>query len=553
MLQQLSIQNYALIEQISTKLQPGLTALTGETGSGKSIILGALGLILGERVDSSVLRNQESKCIIEGTFFIDDQFKLFFEENNLDFETHTSIRREITPKGKSRAFINDTPVTLNHLKMLGSKLVDIHSQQEQGRFHELGFRVAILDAAAQSEELAQIYLRNYKSLKSLESELLELEEAEKNARSDQDYVEFQLNELNEAQLDDLNLPELEAKNNLLENAESIQGAMMGVALVLENAESNSIGGLNEALQLLQPLVSEHTGISELFERLQSAKIELQDIVQETESIGESTEMNPAELSLIQSQLDVVYRLQKKHHLHEVQDLMVLKEDLTKRLDSIGHLDHQIQELKNSIAKVKKELVEQANNLSKLRAESGAKLSKEIKKRLEHLGMPDAQLNFDISHLDELGPYGFDQVELMFQANKGGQLLPLNKVASGGETSRVTLALKASMANYKMIKTIILDEIDAGVSGEMALKMAELMKEMSKSMQIISITHLPQVASMAQKQFKVYKTSNEVSTFTHIQELNEEERIQELAEMLSGKNFTKEAIANAKALLKTASV
>jgi len=250
---------------------------------------------------------------------------------------------------------------------------------------------------------------------------------------------------------------------------------------------------------------------------------------------------------------MVYRLQKKHHLLETADLLTLEQDLTERLTNIGHLDEQIVDLKEGIAKARKDLQDKAEKLSKKRVKAGFLLGKEIKDRLVHLGMPDARLEFEISRNPELGISGYDQVELMFQANKGGQLLPLNKIASGGETSRVTLALKASMTNYNMIKTIILDEIDAGVSGEMALKMAQLMKEMSKSMQIISITHLPQVASMAQKQFKVYKTSNDDNTFTHIQELNKEERIQELAEMLSGKNFTKEAIANAKALLKTASV
>ncbi|MGB1032017.1 MAG: DNA repair protein RecN, partial [Flavobacteriales bacterium] len=363
MLQQLSIQNYALIEQISTQLQPGLTALTGETGSGKSIILGALGLILGERVDSSVLRNQESKCIIEGLFLIDDHLKNFFDENDLDFDTNTSIRREITPKGKSRAFINDTPATLAQLKTLGSKLVDIHSQQEQGRFNELGFRIAILDAAAQTEELSQAYQLNYKKLKTLELELSDLEEAERNARSDQDYIEFQLNELNEAQLDNLDLTELEAKNSLLENAESIQTATSGLGSILENSENSVIAGIGQAIQLLQPLINEHKGIEELAQRLQSTKIELQDIAQESESIGESAELNPAQMAMIQSQLDVIYRLQKKHHLIEVNELINLKEELSQRLDGIGHLDDQIQELRKDIAKAKEELEKQATQLS----------------------------------------------------------------------------------------------------------------------------------------------------------------------------------------------
>jgi len=292
LLQQLSIQNYALIEQISTQLQPGLTALTGETGSGKSIILGALGLILGERVDSSVLRNQESKCIIEGLFLIDENFSSFFDENDLDFEATTSIRREITPKGKSRAFINDTPATLAQLKTLGSKLVDIHSQQEQGRFNEHSFRIAILDAAAQNDELAQSYQLDYKVLKTQEQALLELEEAERNARSDQDYIEFQLNELKEAQLSNLDLPELEKKNNLLENAESIKSSTAAVGLILENSDTNVIDLISQALQSLQGLTHTHKGIEELFERLQSTKIELQDIVQESDSISESAELDP---------------------------------------------------------------------------------------------------------------------------------------------------------------------------------------------------------------------------------------------------------------------
>ena len=548
MLRHLTIRNYALIAHIDTDFTPGLTALTGETGSGKSIILGALGLILGERADSSVLRNQEEKCIIEAIFKIDEEIKSFFDEHDLDFEVQTVLRREITPKGKSRAFINDTPVTLTQMKQLGGMLVDIHSQQEQSRFREMSFRFSILDRFAQQDETATAYSKDFYLLKSALSSLEELQDREAKSKSDLDYYQFQYKELEEANLDGLNVQELEDQLSALENAESIQHSLQQLQMLLSEQDEPIVAQLKQGLQLLSALKDKHHGIAALHERLSSAMIELDDISSEAGVESDKTQMDPEALQQIQERLDEYYRLQNKHRVADLAELLELREELSVKIDAVSSLEHDIADQEKLIASARKKLIEMADQLQSKREKAAGQLEKKIQEHLSHLGMPHAQLKFEFNKVEELNRHGNTEVKLMLLANKGGEFKPLDKVASGGETSRVTLALKAALAEQQMIRTIIFDEIDTGVSGEMALRMAEIMKQMSEKLQLINITHLPQVAARADQQFKVYKTSDKNATFTHIEKLPEQERVIELAEMLSGKDFGQEALANAKALL-----
>lgn len=548
MLRHLSIRNYALIAHIETDFTPGLTALTGETGSGKSIILGALGLILGERADTGVLRNQEEKCIIEAMFMADLSMAAFFEEHDLDFDEQTVVRREITPKGKSRAFINDTPVTLAQMRSLGSILVDIHSQQEQSRFREMSFRFSILDRFAQQEEAALAFQASFQNLKEAQKTLDLLTEREAQSKADLDYFQFQYQELEDAQLDDLPVEELEDRLSILENAESIQHGLQQVQNLLTEQEEPVVAQLKQGLQFLSSLKETHHGISALYERLQSAMIELDDISSEAGLESDKTQMDPKLLQQTQERLDEYYRLQNKHRCNDLSDLIELRNQLSKKINDVSSLADNIAEQEKVILELQTRLSKMASDLHTKRTKAAKGLEKKIQEHLVHLGMPNAVLRFEFNEIKGFNRHGNSEVQLMLMANKGGDFKPLDKVASGGETSRVTLALKAALAEQQLIRTIIFDEIDTGVSGEMALRMAEIMKQMSAKLQLINITHLPQVAAQADQQFKVYKTSDKNATFTHIEKLGEAERITELAEMLSGKDFGKEALANAKALL-----
>lgn len=548
MLRHLSIRNYALIAHIETDFTPGLTALTGETGSGKSIILGALGLILGERADTGVLRNQEEKCIIEAMFMADLSMAAFFEEHDLDFDEQTVVRREITPKGKSRAFINDTPVTLAQMRSLGSILVDIHSQQEQSRFREMSFRFSILDRFAQQEEAALAFQASFQNLKEAQKTLDLLTEREAQSKADLDYFQFQYQELEDAQLDDLPVEELEDRLSILENAESIQHGLQQVQNLLTEQEEPVVAQLKQGLQFLSGLKETHHGISALYERLQSAMIELDDISSEAGLESDKTQMDPELLQQTQERLDEYYRLQNKHRCNDLSDLIELRDQLSEKINDVSSLADNIAEQEKVILEQQTRLSKMASDLHTKRTKAAKGLEKKIQEHLVHLGMPNAVLRFEFNEIKGFNRHGNSEVQLMLMANKGGDFKPLDKVASGGETSRVTLALKAALAEQQLIRTIIFDEIDTGVSGEMALRMAEIMKQMSAKLQLINITHLPQVAAQADQQFKVYKTSDKNATFTHIEKLGEAERITELAEMLSGKDFGKEALANAKALL-----
>ena len=546
MLSHLSIQNYALIESLSTTFENGLTVITGETGSGKSIILGALGLVLGERVEGKVLRNPESKCIIEGTFHIPKPIP-FFIENDLDHEEYTIIRREITPSGKSRGFINDTPASLQTMKQLGSWLVDIHSQDDQGAFAKPSFRAQILDVVGKSSELSQQYQMAFSELSDKRKNLNALKEKAANLSREEDYLKFQLSEMEEADLSKVKLDELEEKRDVLEHAEEIQTSMDQLRGIVQD-DNGILDAIRSAIQSIKGVTDKHTGIADLNDRLQSSLIELEDIGNEAEQLLENSELNPGELDEILKKLDHVYKLFGKHQLDSIQSLMALEEDMAMKLQSIGNFEDEILQLENAIEEANKKVQDIGAELHEVRSKSAKKLEKQIEALIQPMGMEHAAIRFDFKELQEPNSIGLYGIDISFKANKGSDFAPLTRVASGGERSRLSLALKSMLSESKLYRTMILDEIDTGVSGEMALRMAKLMKQMGKNAQTISISHLPQVAGKANHHLKVFKTSDNQSTSTHLKPLHGQERIHELAEMLGGKAYGEEAIANATVLL-----
>lgn len=550
MLTQLSIQNYALIENLSTTFENGLTVITGETGSGKSIILGALGLILGERVEGKVLRNPESKCIIEGTFHIPKSIP-FFKEHDLDHEEYTIIRREITPSGKSRGFINDTPTSLQTMKQLGSWLVDIHSQDDQGAFAKASFRAQILDVVGKSAKLSGEYQAAYFELSKKRKALVELKERAANLSKDEDYLKFQLNEMEEAELGKIHLKDLEEKRDVLEHGEEIQSSMDQLRGIVQD-DNGILDTIRTAIQSIKGVVDKHPRITELNERLQSSLIELEDIGNEAEQLLENSEINPGELDEIQQKLDQVYKLFGKHQLDSVESLISLEEEMAMKLQNIGNFEEDILDLENAIAEANEKVHALGSKLHEVRSASAKKLEKEIEALIQPMGMEHAAIRFDFKELQEPNSIGLFGIDISFKANKGSDFAPLTRVASGGERSRLSLALKSVLSKNKLYRTMILDEIDTGVSGEMALRMAQLMKQMGKNAQTISISHLPQVAGKADHHLKVFKVSDETSTTTHLKSLHGQDRIHELAEMLGGKSYGEEAIANATVLLENQS-
>lgn len=548
MLKQLSIQNYALIEEAVFTPGSGLTVITGETGSGKSILLGALGLVLGERADLDALRSPESKCIVEATVQIDKRWHSFFEAEGLDFDTESIIRRELTPSGKSRAFINDTPVNLKLLKRFGNEVVDIHSQMETSRLRDRSYRFELLDAAAGHLHEVSAWQKAYDVLLEKQRELESLRETEAKSRLDLDYFRFQLEELDALQLDAIDPEALEQEADLYRNAEAISESQARVALALDEDDRSVVSILKELTQQLDRISEVHPASSVLRERLISATIELQDIAAEAADARDELDQDPQRLSELESLLDKLYAVQTKHRLQSLTELSDLRDELREKISGIDTIEDRIQELEQKIASTEKSLRKDAAHLHSTRSKAANMLSEEISKALSALKMPHAELRFDLEETDTLNRYGMSDLRLMFRANKGGQLLPLEKAASGGERSRVMLALKGVLTKHYDLPTLILDEIDTGVSGEVAARVAEMMREMADGMQLIAISHLPQVAGKAHHHYKVLKEVSGQHTFTRIQELSADERVEELASMLSGEAITDSAREHAKALL-----
>jgi len=548
LLTQLSIKNYALIEDIKVTFSKGLTTITGETGAGKSILLGALSLLLGKRADSNSVKNPEKKCIIEGDFTI-AVYKLndLFEALDLDYEDHTIIRREILPSGKSRAFVNDTPVTLQQLQHLGERLVDIHSQHETRSLLSEKNQLEVLDAVAGNETLLQLYSEGLQDFKKLQSELRNLVADKETSAKELDYHTFLYTELQEAKLATVNQEALEEEYEKLNNAETIQDGLANVLKLFSEEQIGALETAKEARMHLGKIKSFSSEYEVLWERLNSVLIELEDIEEEVASQAENLEADPSALFQIQTTLQTLYKLQQKHAVTTVKELLAIENDLALKIDATANVDSRIAMLEASVKTAKDTLLEVSGKLHKARLQVIPGLKRQLEALLKKLGLPNAQFQFTLEQISDFTPQGTDTLELLFTANKGAQLGLLKKVASGGELSRIMLSIKAVLASYKKLPTLIFDEIDTGVSGEIAQQMAIIMEQMSSTMQVCSITHLPQIAAKGNQQIKVYKEDVQNVTTTQLKELTEDERVVEIAQMIGGHTLTDSALAHAKQL------
>ena len=549
MLQHLRIQNFALIEETEVHLNNGLTVITGETGAGKSILLGALGLTLGSRADVSSLHDKTKKCIIEAQFNIKEySLKSFFESNELDFEEVTTIRREITPEGKSRAFINDTPTTLSVLKELGEKLIDIHSQHETLLLKETNFQFELVDAFAQTTNLFSDYKKQFNALQKLKKQLEELTAQEIQAKKELDYFQFQFNELEEANVKVGEQQQLEEESETLENAEFIKGSLVKSSLAINGGDENIVSALALVKQQLQSVSKFGKQFNELFERINSVSIELKELSKDIDACEEDVVYDNSRLEEVNAQLDKLNRLLKKHGVNSEEELLTIKTDIEAKLQQFSSLEVAIEKTQKEIFASEKQCKSLAKDLSDKRQKSTAGIEQNIKNMLMGLSMANAQFKIELKPLDTLGVNGQDSISFLFTANKGAEFKELHKTASGGELSRLMLCLKALLAERTALPTIIFDEIDTGVSGDVADKIGNILFTMGKTMQVITITHLPQMASKGGNHLFVYKSDSKDKTTSSIKALNKEERIAEIAKMLSTGTPTETALKNAKELL-----
>ncbi len=551
MLKRLAIRNYALIEDLDISFSDELNIMTGETGAGKSIILGALSLILGQRAEGKYFFNQQKKCVIEGTFLV-NEFHLndFFTENDLDYNKETVLRREISSDGKSRAFINDTPVNLATLKQLGEKLIDIHSQHATLEINDEDFQLLVIDTVAGNQNLLHTYREAFKAYRQTQSRLKELIALSERSKADLDYFQFQFDELEKANLSKGEQQDLEKELDALTHAEEIKRSLLtSIGLLYEN-EPSVIVQIKEAAINLASAERYNPEVKSLTERLNSCLIEIKDILSEIEGIEQSSLINEARLEEVNERLDLIYTLQKKHRAGSDTELISIREQISNKLDSILFADEDIEILKLESDQLHHKVMDLAAELDKSRNESIPKVEEQVMNTLAEIGMPNAILQIQHESLPE-GKFdlnGNNQIRFLFSANKGQSALPMNKVASGGELSRLMLSIKSLIAVHTALPTIIFDEIDTGISGEVALKVGNIMEKLSKNMQVIAITHLPQIASKGNTHYCVYKDEQTDNTHTNIRQLNEEERILELAKMLSGNNPGESAIQNARELL-----
>jgi DNA repair protein RecN (Recombination protein N) len=551
MLKRLAIKNYALIDNLDISFSKELNIMTGETGAGKSIILGALALILGQRAESKYFFNQQKKCVIEGIFLLNGfQLNEFFAENDLDYDLETVLRREISSDGKTRAFINDTPVQLSTLKKLGEKLIDVHSQHATLEINDEDFQLLVIDTVAGNQNLLNNYREVFKSFKRAQTQLKDLISQSEQSKSDLDYFQFQFDELNKANLFEGEQNELERELDSLTHAEDIKKNLLSSIAVLSQNEPSAILQIKEAAVSLANAEKYNPEINSLTERLNSCLIEVKDILSEIERIEQSSLINEARLEKVSDRLDLIYSLQKKHRAGSENELIAIRDEISNKLNSILFADEDIEKLKAEVDGLYKEVLNLSIQLDKTRTECIPKVETQVMKTLTEIGMPNAVLQVVKDTLPEgkFDQNGNNQIRFLFSANKGQVPLPMNKVASGGELSRLMLSIKSLIAVHTALPTIIFDEIDTGISGEVALKVGHIMERLSKSMQVIAITHLPQIASKGDTHFRVYKHEKDEITNTNITKLNEEERILELAKMLSGDNPGESAIQNARELL-----
>ncbi|UII79258.1 DNA repair protein RecN [Flagellimonas sp. CMM7] len=549
MLTNLSIQNYALIDDVNVSFTSGFTTITGETGAGKSILLGGLSLVLGKRADLTSLKNQAKKCIIEAEFdILKYQLNGFFHVNDLDYEDNTILRREILPSGKSRAFVNDSPVTLDILKRLGERLVDVHSQHQTLRLTENDFQLKVVDALAENGENIKVYKTHLEEYKKASKELEALMDFQSNSNKEHDYNTFLLKELEAAPLKEGVQEELEAEFEQLNNVEQIMEQLSQGHQLLNDEQVGVLGKLADLKRAFQSLADFGTTYSALNERVQSIFIEADDIANELDQIKDGVEANPARLEAVNGQLQQLYDLQKKHHVGSIEELIALRDQLVIQVDAVENIESKIKEKEVEVSKKEQQIDGWATKIRNARNEVIPRLKKMLQESLLSLGMPSATFKIEVNPSITFKSNGKDDLVFLFSANKGSDYGELKKVASGGELSRIMLTIKSILAEYEQLPTMMFDEIDTGVSGEISNRMGEIMQQMSKTMQVFSITHLPQVASKGQQQFKVFKEEQEGSTSTQMKKLNADERINELAEMLGGKSVSESALAHAKQLL-----
>lgn len=551
MLSRLTINNYALIDNLDIEFDAGLNIITGETGAGKSIILGALSLILGQRAESKYFFNQQKKCVIEGMFRIEGfHLKKYFEENDLDYEAETVLRREISADGKSRAFVNDSPVNLTSLKQLGEKLIDIHSQHATAEINDPGFQLLVVDSITNHPELLNNYRNAFFTYKKSSTQLQHLIEESEKAKQEEDYLQFQFDELEKSNLVEDEQEQLEQELYALNNAEEIKRNLLSANYLLQESDTAALNQFKEATQLLSALEKYNPKAGELCQRVNSITIELKDIVAEVEDMEQSTQVDEARAQEVSDRLNQVFTLQKKHRVTSNLELLKIQEDLSDRLNRIQSGDDAIENLQKQLEKQKTELQKMAVQLSNNRKKAIPEIEKQILKTLTNVDMSQAILKIENNIVDKevFDKNGIDHISFMFSANKGHKLAEMSKVASGGELSRVMLSIKSLISRYTALPTIIFDEIDTGVSGEVANKVGLVMEQLSQFLQVVTITHLPQIASKGKSHFLVYKNDTGKIPSTKIKKLNEEERVTEIAKMLSGSKPGESALQNARELL-----
>ncbi|MBQ8222268.1 MAG: DNA repair protein RecN [Bacteroidales bacterium] len=557
MLQKLSISNYALIASLSVDLDNGFTAITGETGAGKSILLGALGFVLGNRADTNILFDETKKCVVEAVFVLKDneitrqrdneKFKSFFEENDIDYDEECIIRRELTPQKKSRAFINDTPVSLQILKELGSQLVDIHSQHDSLLLCNSNFQLSLLDDAADNNDSLIEYKESYREYTSAKNELEILRQKAINNIDENDYLKFQLDEFLKAELADNEYDELNQKIEILENKEEINRLLIESTTLIEESETSLLDGVNTLINNVERLRRYLPELDSMAERLNSVKIELKDICSDLNNLQDDSQ-DISSLENLQERFDMIQRLMMKHHLNDYSQLLELREEIRRKVDEFANIDDIVADKEKEVKAMEKDLRQKAKELNKRRLSAKSVFEKDVTEVIRQLAMPHGVFEIKMEDTKELTSNGADVVTFMFSANKGYAPENMTKAASGGELSRLMLAIKSVAARNNYIPTLIFDEIDTGVSGEVASKLGDIMNEMGETLQLVSITHLPQIASKAKHHFFVYKTVVDEKTRSNIKVLTHDERVNEIAKMLSNAEVTEEAIKAAEVLL-----
>ena len=551
MLQQLYIRNFTLIDELDIELRPGFSVITGETGAGKSIILGAIALLLGQRADSKTIKQGADRCIIEAHFDLTRyQLKSFFDENDIDYDASDCIiRRELTAAGKSRAFINDTPVALSLLKELGDMLVDVHSQHQNLLLGKQDFQLEVIDTIAQDQSLLNDYQQTYTAYHGKQRQLQALQEEMERNKQNLDFLQFQYEELTNAQLIEDEQEELEQQREMMTHSEDIKTALYETNQHLVADEQGILSRLRKSLSAIHNITKVYPTSEEWIERLESCQIELKDIAQDVEACLEDIDFDPAELERINQRLDKLYDLQKKYHVETVAELIQQQDELKRQLSQIENSDESLASLRNELDVLNKKCVQQAETLTKLRQKAAKEIERQMRERLVPLGMPNVRFEVKVNKA-ELNKNGQDDIAFLFSANTSSPLQPISHVASGGEIARVMLSLKAMISGAVKLPTIIFDEIDTGVSGKIAERMAEIMQEMgANDRQVISITHLPQIAALGTTHYRVSKEETATGTTSKMQMLSGDERIHEIAQMLSGSDITAAAIQNAKELLK----